>query len=217
MRARRVQGRTITYYKSLYSIVQLTGHLIEINVKETKQNNQLDFSWINKINAIKHRKNKPIPKVKTYNENILECFSYNTNYLDQWISKGITLETLGRFEIGFSIPQNAITIQNRDWGTNELIGVRGRYILDEEVKQFGKYRPLYIEGEWLKHSLGSTFYSLNITKNRIKELSKVLVLEAEKSCLLNYSYFGEDNCCVALCGSNFTQTQKKIWFVGSFL
>ena len=37
-----------------------------------------------------------------------------------------------------------------------------------------------------------------------------MLVEAEKSCLQAYSYFGEDSFVVAVCGSNITATQIKL-------
>lgn len=37
-----------------------------------------------------------------------------------------------------------------------------------------------------------------------------MILESEKGCMQNYSYFGDDSFTLATCGSNITLTQQKL-------
>lgn len=209
IRASRNQGKTLTWYKGLYNLAQITGHIIEAEAEETPAH-KIDLSWLDKICAVKNRKNHSIPQTKPINENILECFSYDMQNLQQWLDEGISQEALNRYEIGFASWTNQITIPHRNWKNEELIGIRGRYVKDEDVEMYGKYIPMKIENTVLKHPLGNTLYGLWVVKEKIKRIHKIMLCEGEKSCLQAYTYFGEDSFVVSCCGSNITQTQIKI-------
>ena len=116
---------------------------------------------------------------------------------------------MGRFGIGYYGLTNQITIPHYD--INErLIGVRGRYLDKIDVELLGKYVPLQISGKWLSHQLGSNLYGIHVAKDAILRKKKIMLVEAEKSVLQSYSYFGEDSFTVATCGSAITLTQIKI-------
>ena len=93
---------------------------------------------------------------------------------------------------------------------NRLIGIRGRFLDQEDIEMIGKYVPLQINGRTLSHSLGSNLYGINVVQDKIKTIKKAMVVEAEKSCMQAYSYFGEDSFVVATCGSSITRTQIKL-------
>ena len=141
------------------------------------------------------------------NENILEIFWYVP--YQGWLDEHITREALSRFEIGYYGLTNQITIPHRDIN-GRLIGIRGRYLSDYDAQMFGKYVPLFINGEFLSHQLGSNLYGLHVVKNKIKQCKKIMLVEAEKSVLQAYSYFRDDSFVVGLCGFNITFTQIKI-------
>ena len=208
IRASRNQGKTMTWYKALYTLAQITGYLYEAEVEDVTE--KIDLNWLNSIYNIFKKKKKPIPTLKPYNENVLDTFYYGKDVLQGWINEGMSISALNRFEIGYNIPTNQITIPHRDWKNNNLIGVRGRYIRDEDVDSYGKYVPMYIEGEFLKHPLGNTLYGLWITKEAIKRTGKIMLVESEKAVIQAYTIFGEDSFVVSVCGSNITQTQIKI-------
>lgn len=208
IRAKRQQGITITWHKALYSIAQLTGKIVTSSPERVAQQKKVidDFGWINKIRKVQNR-DRSIPLGQEINENILEIFDY-TPY-QGWLDEHITREALNRFEIGYYGLTNQITIPHRDLDGN-LIGIRGRYLDDVDVRKFGKYVPLTINGKFLNHPLGDNLYGLNVVKDKVKECGKVLLCEGEKSVLQCYSYFGEDSFAVSVCGSNISQTQMRI-------
>lgn len=208
IRANRAKGKTITWYKALYYIASVTGKVITDEF--TKQDKAVeiitDFNWINKLQDLK-RNRKSIPELTEINENILEIFYYAPHM--EWLKEHITREALSRYEIGYYGLTNQITIPHRDIN-NRLIGIRGRYLDEEDAENIGKYVPLQIQGRTLSHSLGSNLYGINVTNAKIRSVKKVMVVEAEKSCVQAYSYFGEDSFVVAACGSSLTRTQIKI-------
>lgn len=207
IRANRTQGKTITWYKALYYIAKTTG---KVFTGESENDNKTsvitDFNWINRLQQIKKNK-KSIPNLTEISENILEVFYYAPH--QDWLNDNISREALSRYEIGYYGLTNQITIPHRDMN-NRLIGIRGRFLDQEDIETIGKYVPLQINGRTLSHSLGSNLYGINVTQDKIKTIKKVMVVEAEKSCMQAYSYFGEDSFVVAACGSSITRTQIKL-------
>ena len=208
IRAHRANNITMTWYKALKYIAQVTGKMYslsatEIEEKEARIN---DFEWMNRLKSAK-RKQRSIPSLSEINENILEIFYYAPH--EDWLNDHITREALSRYEIGYYGLTNQITIPHRD-KDGRLIGIRGRFLNSEDIEKIGKYVPLQINGQFLNHQLGSNLYGMHVTQERIKQIKKVMIVEAEKSCLQAYSYFGDDSFVVAVCGSNITPTQIKM-------
>lgn len=208
IRANRSNGKTITWYKALRYIAQLTGKMQFVSSDKAEKNKEKidDFIWINRLKAAKKNK-RAIVSLSGINENILDLFYYAPH--EEWLKEYINREALSRYEIGYYGLTNQIIIPHRD-KDNRLIGIRGRFLDEEDVEKIGKYAPLQIEGKILKHSLGSNLYGINVVQEKIKKIRKVMLVEAEKSCLQAYSYFGEDSFVVATCGSNITTTQIKL-------
>ena len=208
IRANRAQGHTITWYKALRYIGQVTGKLHSLNAEQIEEKRQQidDFSWINRLKAAK-KKHRAIPTLQEINENILEIFTYIPH--EAWLNDNINREALSRFEIGYWGENDAITIPHRD-KDGRFIGLRLRNLNPYEIEQKRKYVPAVIEGVVLKHQLGNNLYGLHVVKERIQQIKKVMVVEAEKSCLQAFSYFGEDSFVIATCGSSITPTQIKM-------
>ena len=208
IRAKRVQGKNITWYNALKYIGQITGTLTVMSAEDIEHKSQRidDFEWINRLKAVQKNK-RAIPTLSEINENILDIFCYYPH--EEWLKDNISREALSRFEIGYYGLTNQITIPHRD-KKGRLIGIRGRFLDQEDIDAVGKYVPLQIEGKFLNHQLGSNLYGLWITQERIKKCKKVMLVEAEKSCMQAYTYFGEDSFVLAVCGNSITLTQQKI-------
>lgn len=209
IRAHRQQGKTLTWYKALYFLAKTTNKIIESTPEETETKTiNTDLAWMNRIKSFKNRKINSIPSLKGINENYLELFWYNPDPLQDWINEGISTESLSRYEIGWYGLTNQITIPVRD-SNEKLIGIRCRNLNPLDVAK-AKYDNMVINGQKLKYSTGSTLYGLWVTQDKIKQNKKIMLVEAEKSCLLAYTYFGENSYVVATCGSAITFTQQKI-------
>lgn len=208
IRANRVKGKNITWYKALHYIARLTNKVFSSTAEDIEKEKKHidDFEWINRLKSTKRNK-KDIPTLSEINENILDIFYYAPH--EDWLNDNISREALSRYEIGYYGLTNQIIIPHRD-KDNRLVGIRGRYLDADDIEHVGKYVPLQISGQFLSHQLGSNFYGINVTQNKIKTIKKALVVEAEKSCMQNYTYFGEDSFAIAMCGSNLTLTQIKI-------
>ena len=188
----------------------LFAYILEIPDSEAYNNSSpektiTDFEWINRLKSVK-KNSKAVPNLSEINENILDIFWYAP--YQGWLDEHITREAMSRFEIGYYGLTNQITIPHRDIH-ERLIGIRGRFLNDEDVERFGKYVPLQISGRFLSHQLGSNLYGIHVAKDKIRQCKKVMLVEAEKSVLQAYSYFGEDSFVVGLCGSSISKTQIK--------
>lgn len=207
IRAKRVQGKVMTWYKALYQIAQMTGHLIEGDKTIIDETEESDVTWIKNISKYLNKKEYPVPVLSEINPNVLEIFDYRPHEI--WLNDNISREALGRFGIGYWGEHDAITIPHYDIN-DRLIGLRLRYLDKKDIETIGKYVPAVIQGKTLSHALGNNLYGLNVVQENVRKMRKVMLVEGEKSCLQAYSYFGEDSFVVACCGSNITKTQIKI-------
>lgn len=205
IRSHRVQHQSMSYYKALRWIASTTGKIDVYG--EIKPNKRLtDFSWIDRIKRAKSKKYEPIES-EEINENILDIFA---NYPYQpWTQEHISYESMNRFEIGYYGLNNSITIPHRNIQGN-LIGVRQRYLDEWDIENIGKYTPVQIEGKFLAHRLGNELYGLWVCKEQILRTHQIILVEAEKSVLQAYSYYGEESIVVACCGSNISNSQIHI-------
>lgn len=164
------------------------------------------FSKVERINLKERYRKKEQPKLNIYNSGVLDTF--NKFYPVEWLNDGITRRAMDKFNILYSISQNKIIIPHYDINNN-LIGIRGRALNKWEVENIGKYMPVKIENTWYKHPLSLNLYGLNINKDNIKKNGYVFIFEAEKS-VLQFESFQQDNCAVAVCGSNFNKFQLNL-------
>ncbi len=206
IRAMRQKKKTYTWYKALRWIAQITGKIETATTTEIERVHIEDFSWIDRLKHAQRRK-RSVPTLREINDHILEIFYYAPH--EEWLKDNITPEALGRFGIGYYGFTNQITIPHYDID-ERLIGIRGRFLDDADIRFIGKYAPLNINGQFLNHQLGENLYGIHVAKDAIMRKKKVMLVEAEKSVLQSYSYFGDDSFTVATCGSNITATQIKI-------
>ena len=208
IRANRMQGKTLTWYKALRLIAQITGKIITSSTEEIEQKSHRidDFTWINRLKNIK-KKQKAVPTLTEINENVLEIFTYYP--WQPWTEEFITPEAMSRFEIGYYGYQHSLTIPHRDIN-GRLIGIRQRLLDEQDVENIGKYVPLQLSGKFLAHSLGNNIYGLHIVQDKVHRCKKIMLVESEKGALQSYSYFGDDSFTASVCGSNITKNQIKI-------
>lgn len=126
-----------------------------------------------------------------------------------WVDEGISYETQKKFKIRYDKSKDHIIIPHFDWKTSKLIGIRKRVLNKIESKKYGKYSPLFYDSKSYSHPLSNNLYGLNETKENIKKYEKVVIFESEKS-VLKFDTMFPNNISTAICGSNFSNTQKKI-------
>lgn len=155
----------------------------------------------------KFNQKQTIVKIDHLNPSLLNTFVfYPTN---EWLEDGISIDTMRRFGIKYSIDQNKIIIPHYD-EYGYLIGIRGRALNEEDIEK-GKYMPVTIEGKICAHPLGYNLYGLNFIKGNIQKRRMVIIAESEKSVLQYDTMFGHDkNICVAVCGSSLHAYQIEI-------
>ena len=204
IRAHRSKGITLTFYKALNYIANIVGR-VDCFISSTKSQRIDTWDWLTPFTSRKGQ--SAIPVLSEYSESYLDCFCYYPH--ESWLNDHISSEVMSEFEIGYYPKNNSITIPHRDMN-GRLIGIRERHLSTEDIQSYGKYTPVTVEGITLKHQLGSSLYGLWVNKNRIKSCGKVLLVESEKSVLQVNSYFGDNSYALAVCGSNITDTQKKI-------
>ena len=149
----------------------------------------------------------PDPVLQTINPNLLAVF--NNYYSTDWIEEGISIDTMKKFNIKYSISRESIIIPHYNID-GELIGIRERNLDGEKIELFGKYRPVEIEGKIYSHPLSLNLYGLDIVKNNIKRLHKAIIVEGEKSCLKSWEFYKDNSIVVACCGSHLNKNQVKL-------
>ena len=137
---------------------------------------------------------------KMYNDNI--------KLMKEWVNENITEDALRKFNIRFDVKGNRMIIPHmREDG--QCVGRRVRNFNPKDVER-GKYMPLFYGDNCYSHALGSSLYGLNISKDNIKKYKKCIVFESEKSVLKYESLYPDRNISVSICGSSFSNQQKKM-------
>ena len=137
---------------------------------------------------------------KMYNDNI--------KLMKEWVNENISEDALRKFNIRFDVKGNRMIIphMNQD---GQCVGIRVRNFNPKDVER-GNYMPLFYDDNCFSHALGSSLYGLNISKDNIKKYKKCIVFESEKSVLKYESLYPDRNISVSICGSSFSNQQKKI-------
>ena len=202
IRARRIQGITLTFPQAVKYVANVTNNMLYSDVLEKLTQKIDDWEWINKFKSIK--KKKSIPQLTEISEHILEIFCSYPH--EAWLSEGISKESMKKYQISYWDVGNQIIIPHRDIN-GRLIGIRGRHLSKTDVEAGRKYMPINVEGKELSHKLGCNLYGLCQNEEAIRRIGKVIVFESEKSVLLCDTFYHQNNFSVAVCGSNISDTQ----------
>lgn len=168
-----------------------------------------DWSFINSYKRKYEKINKVEKSYEVLNDKILNMFQ--NIYTNEWINDGISKEVMEKYNIMYSTLKQSIVIPHYSIN-GDLIGIRQRATIQEDIDCFGKYTPFSICGEMYNHPLSTNLYGLNINKDCIKRTKKVMIVESEKGTLQAATMFGIDNnFTVALCGcSKISKIQRKL-------
>lgn len=148
-----------------------------------------------------------IETIEPISESILDY--YPKAYPVEWTGEHISHQAMDRFGIRFSPVDNEIIIPHRNMD-GELIGIRSRTLNKEKVALGNKYMPTVLEGRDFRHPLRQNLYGLDVCKDCISRIHKIMLCEGEKSALQSYSYYGENSFTVAVCGSNVSSIQRDL-------
>ena len=122
-------------------------------------------------------------------------------YPQEWLNEGISKSTMEKYGIGYYPRLQATTIPCFN-NTGDLIGIRCRHWLPEEIDN-GKYRPLQLlNGTTYKFPTNNVFYGENYNKPEIQRTGHVILVEGEKSVLKADTWWHEKSNVLALYGSN---------------
>lgn len=188
-------GTPYSFYQDI--VLRIAGDQERFNLNPTKYVSDME----------KYKKQITDVNIPIINPNILNIFVFHPT--PEWLSDGISEESMREYNILYSIGQNKIIIPHYNIN-GDLIGIRGRALNAEDLA-LGKYMPVTIEGKIYSHPLGYNVYGLDRVKENIKNMKFAIVAESEKSALQYYTMFGKDrNVCVAACGSTFHAYQLDL-------
>lgn len=203
-RAKKIKGDEFSFYDSVRHVASLTGKYFSLNRNIARKNNKInDWEWMNKF----VKKKEIDTTLPIFNENVLDVF-LNLPH-EEWLNEGISYETMQKFEIGYYIREEKITIPHRNID-NELIGIRGRAMLQEDIDNGRKYMPLMIQNVMYSYATLYNLYGINKTKQAVKRFKKVIIFEGEKSVLKCEDMYRENNFSVATCSSNISNWQRDL-------
>ena len=187
------------YYKDIVLIIAKNKKVTELDNQSFTNKYESDFSQYNSPNIVLN-----IPAIS---KRVLKVFNFYPTV--EWLNDGISEEAMKEYNILYSIDRNSIIIPHFN-ENNELIGIRGRNLNDDDIK-YGKYAPVQIEGIIYSHPLTYNLYGLNNVKENIERYRMAIIAESEKACMQYYTMFGKDkNICCAACGSNIHYYQIEL-------
>lgn len=129
--------------------------------------------------------------------------------IKEWLEDNIDYNATNKFNIRKDLEGNRIIIPHFNI-KGECVGIRCRHLNPEDIERKGKYTPIWYDNMSYAHQLSLNLYGIHISKDNIKKYKKAIVVESEKGVLQYESYYPGNNICVAICGSTFSQTQKKM-------
>lgn len=182
--------------------------LSDYNSKKEKgfnKNKQVcsDWKFLNKYKTM--RKEIPVISLPVYNKADLNRF--DNIYPESWLYDHIDEKAMWRFGIKFYTLQWKVVIPHYNIN-GDLIGIRGRSFLKQDVDNGKKYMPIYYGNQNYKHPLQFNLYGLHENLEAIKRKKKLILFESEKAVLQCESYYPDNNFAVALCGSSMS---NYIW------
>ena len=201
-----------------FNIISLYMKYMEINHQKISYDEALDFikNFV-VLGAKPYVPEEPVvydPKPRP--QDFIELKEYDKKALDffvpfchpVWLREGILPSSFKRFNIRFSYGENRIIIPHFDIA-GRLVGIRMR-ALDEEDIKMGKYRPAQIGDKMYNHQLGFNLYGIYEHSNAIRKTKRAIIVEGEKSVLLDDGYFGNCSVAVATCGSQLNRFQINL-------
>ena len=188
----------ITDEEAVHFVIQF---LTKISFSQPEQNK----SYL--VDKEKYYQEKTFIQLENYSSKVLDCFS--EYYHPSWIKDGISKESMKKFNIKFSNSENRIIIPHKDiYG--RMVGIRARALEEEDIS-YGKYKPEKVGKILYTHNLSYNLYGINEHKKAIQKFKRAVIVESEKSVMLDDTFFGENSIAVACCGSNINKYQ--IWLL----
>ena len=193
----RINYHKVEFNEAVDYVKKCIKHLIISNKKTYKPD----------INFEQYKFDSTVPKLIEYPKAMLTYFLPYHHPL--WLKEGIKPEVMDKFSIGLWNAENKITIPHFDID-GRLIGIRARTLDPEEAELYGKYRPVQIGDTLYAHPLHFNLYGIYEHKEAIKKRRSAIIVEGEKSVLLDEGYYGKWSNAVACCGSNVNKFQVSL-------
>lgn len=149
---------------------------------------------------------KKVVELPPYDKCVLDCFSPYHHPI--WLNEGIGEAAMNKFNVRFQLRENRIVIPHYDINGN-LVGIRQRALEAEDVK-YGKYRPICVGDQIYSHELHFNLYGIYEHQAAIRKYKRAIIVESEKSVLLDETYYGENSIAVAVCGSQINKYQINL-------
>ena len=143
-----------------------------------------------------------IPQLTEYPKEMLSYFLPYHHPL--WLREGIKPEVMDKFKICFWNRENKIVIPHFDID-GRLVGIRARTLNKDEVDSHNKYKPVMIGHTLYSHPLHFNLYGIHEHRNGIEKRRSAIIVEGEKSVLLDDGFYGEWSNAVACCGSTINK------------
>ena len=182
-------------FEEAFDYIKKCIHHITIAGKK-KYKSDIDFE--------QYKFDSSIPQLIEYPKEMLTYFLPKHHPL--WLRDGIQPDVMDKFHIGFWNRENKITIPHFDID-GRLVGIRARTLDPEEAQALGKYRPVQIGNILYAHPLHFNLYGIYEHKEAIQKRRSAIIVEGEKSVLLDDGYYGEWSNAVACCGSKINKFQ----------
>lgn len=147
------------------------------------------------------------PQFNILDESILEDFY--PYYHKDWIDDNISVNSMHKYGIRYSIMDNQIIIPHRD-KNGKLIGVRARNLNQRLVDDGKKYMPIFHDGKVLKHLTGANLYGLDKNKESINKIGACILFESEKSVQQLDTMFPASSIGLCVSGSSLTNYQLEL-------
>ncbi len=192
------------FKNSLFYVMDATGYTSHFTIdNDISEHKITDWDFLNRYKKL----SKPQIVLPKYSPMVLDI--YKNYYHKTWINEGITTEAMQKFNIKFDSYNNKIIIPHYD-PEGQLIGIRGRSLNQEDIKEGRKYMPVRVENTIYSHPVSCNLYGLNHNLETIKKLRKVFIVEGEKSVLKIESFYPNQNFSVAVCGDKISDFQKDL-------
>ena len=171
-----------------------------LSVSKTKK-------YKSEINFEQYKFDASIPQLTEYPKAMLSYFLPYHHPI--WLKEGIKPEVMDKFNIGFWNRENKITIPHFDID-GRLVGIRARTLDVEEAELYGKYRPVQIGNVLYAHPLHFNLYGIYEHQAGINKRKSAIIVEGEKSVLLDDGFYNDYSNTVACCGSNLNKFQISL-------
>lgn len=198
--------RSCTYFEALKYVGGLVGvHDKQgFNVVHTPSTN---LNQLHKYTSLRLKKETEIVALPIINQRVLDYFESDV-YCGSWLDEGISSTTMNTFHIRWYEINQSVIIPHYNIN-GELVGIRRRSFLQQDLDTGCKYMPLYLEGVGYAHPLGFNLYGLDQCKNAIQRTKRIILTESEKSVMLSYEFYGENSITVGVCGFNISAWQRQ--------